>query len=222
MGVYSLAYNVYSIVATIKLGMDYIVGPFYFDKRAVQDYPSLQKNFSLYSRCLAMISVLIMLFSPEIIRVLGDKSYYDARLSAIPLIAVSYFSFLCYMLSQEEYFMQKTYLVSAISVIAMVFNIVLCTVFVPRFEAMGAAFSTLVSFVLMFLMHLIAVKGLLKSQSFCWRGLFADGIFVTIMSVIAVMVADRLLPRIGLIIAILIVTIILAYKNFNQFVQLKK
>ena len=52
--------------------------------------------------------------------------------------------------------------------------------------------------------------------------MFADGIFVTIMSVIAVMVADRLLPRIGLIIAILTVTIILAYKNFKQLVQLKK
>ena len=87
---------------------------------------------------------------------------------------------------------------------------------------MGAAFSTLVSFVIMFLMHFIAIKGLLKSQSFCWRGLFADGIFVTIMSVIAVMVADRLLPRIGLIIAILTVTTLFAYKNFKQFVQLKK
>lgn len=222
MGVYSLAYNVYSIVATIKLGMDYIVGPFYFDKRAVEDYPGLQKNFSLYSRSLAMISVLVMLFSPEIIRILGDKPYYDARLSAILLIAASYFSFLCYMLSQEEYFMQKTYLVSAISVIAMVFNIVLCTVFVPRFEAMGAAFSTLISFVIMFLMHFIAIKGLLKSQSFRWRGLFADGIFVTIMSVIAVMIADRLLPRIGLIIAILTVAIIFAYKNFKQIVHPKK
>ena len=56
-----------------------------------------------------MISVLVMLFSPEIVKILGDTAYYDARMSAIPLIAVSYFSFLCYMLSQEEYFVQKTY-----------------------------------------------------------------------------------------------------------------
>ena len=222
MGVYSLAYNVYSIVATVKLGMDYIVGPFYFDKRAVEDYSGLRKTFFIYSRSLAMISTLIMLFSPEIIRILGDQPYYDARLSAIPLIAVSYFSFLCYMLSQEEYFMQKTYLVSVISVIAMVFNIVLCTVFVSQFEAMGAAFSTLISFVIMFLMHFIAIKGVLKSQSFYWKGLLVDGVFVTIMSIVAIMIADHLLPRVVLIIAMLAATIIFACKYFKQLVQLKK
>lgn len=218
MGVYSLAYNVYSIVAVVKLGMDYIVGPFYFDKRVVEDYQGLQKIFSIYSRSLAMISALIMLFSPEIIRVLGDKTYYDARLSAIPLIAVCYFNFLCYMLSQEEYFKQKTYFVSAISVIAMVFNIVLCTVFVPRFEAMGAAFSTLISFVLMFLMHFIAIKCVLKSQSFCWRGLFADGIFITIITIVAIMIADHLVLRITMIIVMLAIAIIFAYRNFKQIV----
>lgn len=222
MGVYSLAYNVYSIVATVKLGMDYIVGPFYFDKRSAGNFEDLQAVFRIYSRCLAIVSVLIMLFSPEIVRILGDQAYYDARLSAIPLIAVSYFSFLCYMLSQEEYYMQKTYLVSAISVLTMVLNIVLCTIFVPRYEAMGAAFCTLISFAVMFLLHFAAIKGLLKSQSFRWRGLFADGTFVVLMSVVAVLVADRLLPRILLIAAMLAVAALFAYRNFRKMIQLRK
>lgn len=222
MGVYSLAYNVYSIVATVKLGMDYIVGPFYFEKRAAEELTGLRKIFSIYSRSLAMISVLVMLFSPEIVRILGDIAYYDARLSAIPLIAVSYFGFLCYMLSQEEYFMQKTYIVSAVSVIAMLINIALCIALVPRFGAIGAAFCTLASFEAMFLMHFIAIKVLLKSRSFCWKSLFADEIFVVVMSVVAVLIADRLLPRIILIGLMLSAILIFACRNYKQISRLKK
>lgn len=215
MGIYSLSYNVYSIVATVKLAMDYIVGPFYFEKRETSDFYALQKIFNTYSRCLSIISVLIMLCSPEIIRILGGTPYFDARYSAIPLIAVSYFSFLCYMISQEEYFLQKTYIVSIISVTAMVLNIILCSIFVPRLETIGAAFSTLASFVFMFFAHFITIKILLKSQAFCWKSLLVDGAFVTIMSIVVVSITDYFLPRVFLIVVMLLVAIFFMQKNLR-------
>lgn len=222
MGVYSLAYNVYSIVATVKLGMDYIVGPFYFDKRSTGDFDELKKIFRVYSRFLALISVLIMLFSPEIVRILGDKAYYDARLCAVPLIAVGYFSFLCYMLSQEEYYSQMTYLVSCISIATMALNIALCAYFVPRFESLGAAFSTLVSFAVMFLLHFAVIKFILKSKAFGWRDLFIDSAFVTVMSVVAIIISDRALIRISAIIIVFSITGLYVYKNFKKITDLRK
>lgn len=221
MGVYSLACNVYSIVATVKLGMDYVIGPFYFDKRTSGDFAELRKIFKIYSRCLALISVIIMLFSPEIVRILGDEAYYDARISAIPLIAVSYFSFTCYMLSQEEYFVQKTYYVSAISVVTMIINIVLCTVFVPKYEAVGAAYCALISFVVMFLLHFIVIKFILKSESFRWRNLFVDGAFVALMSIVAVLVVDSVLYRVGIIAVVVILSAVFLYRNFKHIIRFK-
>lgn len=222
MGVYSLAYNVYSIIATVKLGMDYIVGPFYFDKRSSGNFAELRNIFRIYSRSLALISVFVMLFSPEIVKILGDTAYYDARMSAIPLIAVSYFSFLCYMLSQEEYFVQKTYIVSGVSICAMLLNILFCNIFVSKFEAIGVAYCTLASFVVMFLLHFVAIKYFLKSQSFQWSGMFADGIFVTLMSIVAELIVDELMYRIGVIIFLTAVLALFVYKNFRHIIKIRK
>lgn len=222
LGVYSLAYNVYSIIATVKLGMDYIVGPFYFDKRSSENFEELRNIFRIYSRSLALISVFVMFFSPEIVKILGDTSYYDARMSAIPLIAVSYFSFLCYMLSQEEYFVQKTYIVSGVSICAMLLNILLCNILAPKFEAIGVAYCTLASFVVMFLLHFVAIKYFLKSQSFQWSEMFVDGIFVTLMSIVAELIVDELMYRIGIIIFLTAVLATFVYRNFRHIIKIRK
>lgn len=222
MGVYSLAYNVYSIIATVKLGMDYIVGPFYFDKRKSGNFEELRNIFKIYSRSLALISVLVMFLCPEIVRILGDTEYFDARMSAIPLIGVSYFSFLCYMLSQEEYFVQKTFIISGISISAMLLNVLLCNIFVSKFKAIGVAYCTLASFVVMFLLHFVAIKYYLKSKSFQWTGIFADGIFVTLMTIVAELIVDKLMYRIGTITFLTAVLALFVYRNFRHIIKIQK
>lgn len=218
LGVYSLAYNVYSIIATVKLGIDYVVGPFYFDKRSSGNSGELRNIFRIYSRSLALISVFVMFFTPEIVKILGGTAYYDARMSAIPLIAVSYFSFLCYILSQEEYFVQKTYIVSGVSTCAMLLNILLCNIFASKFEAIGVAYCTLASFVVMFLLHFVAIKYFLKSQSFQWLGMFVDGIFVTLMSIVAELIVDKFVYRIGIITFLTAVLVLFVCRNFRHII----
>ena len=222
MGIYSLAYNVYSIVATVKLGMDYIVGPFYFEKRHAGKLVELRKIFQIYSRFLALISILIMLFSNEIVWILGDVEYYDARISAIPLIASSFFNFLCYTVSQEEYYSKKTYLISIVSIITMAINIFLCIIVVPHRGALGAAFCTLGSFVFMFFFHYIIIKLVLKSDAFNWRNLFLDSIFVVGMTIASLLVIDNIILRIVMIVLIMCLITIYALKNFRSVIQIKK
>ena len=212
----------YSIIATVKLGMDYIVGPFYFDKRSSGNFVELRNIFKIYSRSLALISVVVMLFTPEIVKILGDTTYYDARMSAIPLIAASYFSFLCYMLSQEEYFEQKTYIISGISICAMLLNILFCNITASKFEAIGVAYCTLASFVVMFLLHFVVIKYFLKSQSFQWSGMFADGIFVTLMSIVAELIVDKLMYRIGIITLLMAVLAVFVCRNFRHIIKIRK
>ena len=222
MGIYSLSYNVYSIVATVKLGMDYIIGPFYFDKRSEGDFESLRRMFGFYSRSLAVITSLVMLVTPEIVRIIGDKEYYDARLSAIPLIAVSFFSFLCYMISQEEYYVQKPVLVSVISVASMILNILLCSIFVPSLGGVGAAYCTLIAFVFMFVFHFVVTKIILKSESFSWLNLFIDGAFVVFMSVVSMLIVDNNLFRFVAIVINLIVASLFMLKNLKCVSKLIK
>lgn len=222
MGVYSLSYNVYSIIGIIRISMDYIVGPFFFDKRKSGEIESLQKIVKVYSRMLAIISILIMLFSSEIVRILGDVDYFEARKSAIPLVAASYFVFLCSTISQEEYYQKKTFLVSVVSVVTMIINIIVCILVVPLYGAVGAAFCTMISYIVMLLLHALIIKFYMKSNTFRWINIIIDCAVVTIMSVVSLLLIDKLLIRILVITAVVIFAVIYGIKTAKTIKEGKK
>ncbi len=195
MGIYSLSYNVYSIIGIIRIAMDYVFGPFFFDKRKTGDITTLRRTISAYSRSLAIVSIGIMLLSSEIVRILGSPEYFDARFTAIPLVCASYFVFIISVISQEEYYSQRTHLVSIASVITMGLNIVLNLALVPMYGSLGAAIATAISYLIMIWIHAYIVIHVLVSKTFDWRSIVLDCAFVLVMAFISFIVVDMVIIR---------------------------
>ena len=104
----------------------------------------------------------------------------------------------------------------------MLLNILFCNITVSKFEAIGVAYCTLASFVVMFLLHFVVIKYFLKSQSFQWSGMFADGIFVTLMSIVAELIVDKLMYRIGIITLLMAVLAVFVFRNFSHIIKIRK
>ena len=195
MGIYSLSYNVYSIIGIVRIALDYVVGPFYFEKRSSGETQQLRRIINSYSRTLAIASIALMLFTPEIVSILGTKSYYDARFTAIPLVCASYYVFLSSVLSQEELYTKKTHLVSLASIITMVVNIILNILIVPKVGEMGAAFVTMGSYLFMIFLHVVIITSILKTKIFDWMPLSLDCIITALMSIVSIIIVDKMLIR---------------------------
>lgn len=221
MGIYSLSYNVYSIIGIIRIAMDYVVGPFYFEKRNSGDNRSLKTILNWYSRTLCIASIGIMILSPEIVRILGAPEYFDARFSAIPLVGASFFVFLVSMLSQEEYYSKKTYLVSISSVGTMIINIVMNILFVPKYGGIGAAFVTMGSYLIIILIHIFLIKYVLHSQVFDWKSIGIDCLLVSVMTFVSLLSVDKLIIRIILILLLAFFAVI-HFKSINTIINLKE
>ncbi len=216
MGIYSLSYNVYSIIGIIRIAMDYVVGPFFFDKRKVNESKELKEFVRGYSRVLALTSIVIMLMTPEIVRVLGSMDYFDARFTAIPLVCASYYVFLVSVLSQEEYYSQKTYYVSLSSVIVMIINIIANFVIVPIVGELGAALITMFSYLLMIIIHYFIISKILKSDVFDFKAVFVDCLSMLFMSFISYLIVDLIIVRFCILVVIVVVAVI----SFNRFLKL--
>lgn len=219
MGIYSLSYNVYSIIGIIRIAMDYVVGPYYFDKRQNKDDHTIRTTTRFYSNALAVITAGIMMLSSEIVRILGDIEYYNARKCAIPLVAASYFVFLCSMISQEEYYKKKIYLVSSVSIIAVIFNVILCVLIIPRYETMGAAFCTLISYLIFMISHCLIVKSKLKCNVFPWKFILFDSVFVLGMMGIALIVVDKSLVRYMIVIILALTGFLIIKNNYKKIIS---
>ena len=96
-----------------------------------------------------------MLISPELVRLLGPEEYREGTV-LIPIIIVSYiFQFMYTLLVNVQFYEKKNYYVPIGTTIAAALNIVLNIIFIPRYGYQAAAVTTLISYIVLFILHYI-------------------------------------------------------------------
>lgn len=93
----------------------------------------------------------ISVFGKEIILVLGNINYISAN-AYIPLIVLAYIlSAMRNIASNGLLFAEKTYIVALITIFAAILNIILNIIFLPLYGTIAAAYTTLISFAIFYL-----------------------------------------------------------------------
>lgn len=215
LGIYSLAYSVYSIIGVVRLSLDNVWGPWFFEKYSEKDYQSIKVRSAQYMWGLTGFTLFIMLISPEIVRILGDKSYFEAIYSVIPLVAASFFVFMLSIPIQTEYFHGRTSVISFGMVIVAVLNICMTYVFVSLAGYVAAAFCTLFSYILLSIYHFVVASKLTGKFIFDKKSVLGSSITVLVFVVFNYFIIENWILRYSIVIALSVFTILLIKKNIN-------
>lgn len=157
-GLYSFAYGVGMIIEVVIYSINAAWVPILFKKLKNNDISKIQNYFKLFSKIVLFASANIILFSRELLLLLADKRFSDA-LIFIPIIVIGYmFKYLYTLYSNIEYYYKKTKMLAFFSIVAAVINIILNVIFIPWFGSIAAAYTTLFSYILLFIMHYTYVK----------------------------------------------------------------
>ena len=188
-GVYSFAYNVFGLVNVTAMSLDNVWGPWLFRKMRDKDYESIKRKSRIYLIIMALFSAIIILISPELVKLLGDVEYWNASYCVIPIIAGGYFNFMCSLPISVEYFYEKTKIIATGTIIAAIINIILNFFFIKEFGYIAAAYTTLVTYIIYFFSHYTITKYIHGNYLFsnkticqCSFGI----LFVNIISLIAI------------------------------------
>ena len=150
VGLYSMGYKLSAVVGIIMGSISMAYTPFFFETantRSVKDSKNILGKFNYIYMLLAIITCfIILLFSYEFVYLLLDKEYQGA-LIFVPVIVTAY-------LFQQgggligTYFKQskKTKQEAIITLFVAGLNVFLNFLIVPKYGAMGAAYTTLISF----------------------------------------------------------------------------
>lgn len=152
-GVYSFAYNIYSILSVTYTSIDTVWGQWFYDKLGSKNFEAIKKYSSIYMVSMLLFSMSVMLASPELILILGSVKYRDAIYCVIPIIAGGYFAYLYTIPCEIEYYNAKTGFIALGTVSAAVINIVLNYLCILRWGYVAAAYTTLVTYIIYFLFH---------------------------------------------------------------------
>jgi len=170
-GIYSFAYNIFAIIQVTFVSLDNVWSPWFYEKMKAKKHEEIRKYSSMYMLVMLIFSSIMILVSPELIKLLGSRDYWDAMYCVIPVVAGGYFAFLYTIPCCVEYYYEKTKFIALGTTSAALINIVTNYIFIDRFGYVAAAYTTLATYMLYFLFHLFIAKRITREK------LFSDAVF---------------------------------------------
>ena len=155
IGLYSLADKVAMLFKTAVNQLNAAFRP-HFVKTAKEDKDKAARDARDIARItvfvVSFLIVILALFSVEIVYYVLDKRYFKSWI-IIPILASSYIfrSLYCFS-STGLFFEKKTGRIAVITITAAALNIFINLVFMPEYGMIVAVFSTLISFIVTYLM----------------------------------------------------------------------
>ncbi len=156
-----------------------------------------------------------MLISPEIIKLLGSESYWNAQYCVIPIIGAGYFTFLYTIPSAIEYYYSKTKYIALGTMGAAILNIILNFIFINLFGYIAAAYTTLFTYFIYFIVHYIISKKIFKKDIFNSQIIFLSILILLGMIFFINIFINNMLIRLIILIIVLFFSIFYEEKEFG-------
>lgn len=160
-GLYSVAYKIGMLQVIFSMGILKSWTPIFYEKLNNNKFSDINNLAKKYALMVSLVAVILIFFSKEIIMILVDNEYHEA-LVIIPIIIVSYFFFFMYtMYVNYAFYQKKTKRIALMTIIAGIVNIGLNYLLIPEFGYIAAAWTTLISYIILFILHYLNVRFLL-------------------------------------------------------------
>lgn len=176
-GIYSFAYTMAMILQIVYTSLDSVWTTWFFEMMSRGQRKEIKNKSRIYVVIISLITIMFFLVVPEIIEVFSSKPYWDAKYVVIPVGLALYFSFLYFFPAGVEYYYKKTIYIAVGTTAAAAINVVLNLLFIPRFGYVIAAYTTLASYILYFIFHLIIAYRLEKDFVFDIRAILVSLVF---------------------------------------------
>jgi len=163
-GLYSFAYNVGLIMNVVVIAMNKAWVPIFYDNLKKNNYNRINKIVIKYSKYIFFAAIILVLYSKEIVIIFADEKYYNS-LNLVPIIILSYvFVYFYTLFANYSFYRKRTGIISIATLFAGAINVYLNYLFIPRYGYFAAAYTTLFSYMLLFLFHYFNVKFIIKEK----------------------------------------------------------
>lgn len=227
-GIYSVAYNISMMMNLIVNAINNAFTPYIYKSISEKETDGIKKATSPVFLFIAVLSIIIMSFAPEIIYIFAGEAYMDAIYIIPPVSASVFFIFLYAMFSNIEYYFQKTGWIALATSISAILNFVLNIIFIRIFGYYAAGYTTLICYIVLAFMHYIFYKKVMKSEMpevkkiYDEKIILLSSILLLAAMLVMVLVYKLTLLRYSIIVVLIIGCIIKRKKIITAVQQFRK
>ncbi len=163
-GVYSLGYNFGMLVALIATSFNTAFMPDLYGLMGKKQYFRIEKIWEKIFKIVASISLLLVLFSKEILMVLADSKFLEAYTVVGPVV-IGYVFFQMFSVYGVIFgYEKRTFYSSSILLACGAVNIILNALYIPVYGYIASAYITTASYFLMFALSYLTAKYIIRAR----------------------------------------------------------
>ena len=200
---YGIAYSCATTVSLLWYSLNQAWAPWAYEQMDKNNHLILKQASKIYMILFGLIVLCFMLVAPEILWLMGGTAYKEA-LNVIPPVMCGFVFQLVYSFYINiETIEKKTVYVAIGTIIAAVVNIVLNYLLIPKFGYVAAAYTTLVGYATLFIVHFLFVKKIGKTYWYDSRFNVSFLLFFCITSSLIILIYKFVIIRYAIIFLIL-------------------
>lgn len=226
-GIYSVAYSAATLMLLLISAINGSFNPWMYKKLKAQEYESIGKIATNICFLLMVATLAMIVFAPDLVRILATEEYYEA-IWVIPPVAASVFFIFVYMVfANVEMYYGETRYIALISILCSVANLILNAVFIQWCGYIAAGWTTLVCYILLAVLHFVLMKRAcrmkhLEKAIFQEKELFQLCVMVCVLSSLMLLVYPYTLLRYVVIILVVLVLFFNRNKMIHMFQTIQK
>lgn len=215
---YSVAYSVAAVVTIVWSAANASLVPFTYENMKRKQYSPISNvaMFILYVFCVCCF--LIILFAPELVRIMATKEYYEAIYVIPPVVGGVFFQVQYYIYANVLYYLKKPKYVMIGSVFAMLLNVVLNYIFIPMFGYIAAGFTTLACYAIQAFIDYWAMRFVFKETVYDMKKICIMSVTMLAVSLVSAYLYDYSVARyvlIGFICSIIVLNRKIIYEKIK-------
>lgn len=163
-GIYSVAYTISNILYTISLQIFKPWSPWVYRRIENKETDSIKENSKLIMHIVWIFCIGIFTIAPELIKLFINFEYGEASLIVPPICLGIFFQMMYTFFYDIEYYHKKNKQIAIFSVITAVINIILNYVAIHIWGYQAAAYTTIVSYMILCILHYFGMRKIDKTQ----------------------------------------------------------
>lgn len=151
VGIYSTLYTVSSLSLMVWSALNSSFEPYLYQNMEKESHKIKEISFAMIS-LYGVIAILLVFCAPEIVKIFATAEYYEAIYIMPPIAAGVYLTAISNLYSNVLVYLKKTKYIMISTIIAAGTNIVLNALTIPVLGYMAAAYTTMISYIIMALL----------------------------------------------------------------------
>lgn len=185
-GIYSMAYTISNVLYLVLIQLLKPWSPWVYRRMKNNEVDTIRENSSLLATMTAFLAIGLFTVAPDAIKIFLNDEYLPAMSIVAPICVGIFFQIMYIFFYDIEYYYKKNKNIAIFSVIAAVINIILNYICIRQFGYYAAAYTTLVSYLILSILHYIGMRKVEKRDIYDIKYLIFLSITICIISIISV------------------------------------